>query len=338
MNPLLHYVHYGRAEGRLPLPKIVNRQMPAAALSAGFDPAFYLAQYPDIAAAGMDPLLHYVQFGRAEGRLPLPKQSGAFLPLPAADSRIPNSVSSVGNIVRVHNAAWAPLPVFADHRSAPTLTILTDSVDPDHLFGGVATAMVVGAFIARRLNARLRLATRNVAPDPSALGNILQAHRVDWDGPTDFLHMPPGDQTPLSLGDEDLILTTSWWTTRATLGSVNAARILYLLQEDERMFYPLGDSRLRCTETLSEPDLRILVNTRQLFDHLAAATIRCPGCVNVATGFSRPFRPSTAPAPRPRRGRGRASRTFSSMRGRTTTGTYIGVAWKSSMPPCEREY
>ena len=81
--------------------------------------------------------------------------------------------------------------------------------------------------------------------------------------------MPPGDQRSLSLGDQDIILTTSWWTTRATLGSVNASRIIYLLQDDERLFYPFGDQRLQCMETLSEPELRILVNTQQLFDHLA---------------------------------------------------------------------
>jgi O-antigen biosynthesis protein len=36
----------------------------------GFDPDFYLAEYPDVAAAGVDPLDHYLRHGRAEGRLP----------------------------------------------------------------------------------------------------------------------------------------------------------------------------------------------------------------------------------------------------------------------------
>jgi len=34
-----------------------------------FDAAFYLLQYPDIAAAGLDPYRHYVLYGKAEGRL-----------------------------------------------------------------------------------------------------------------------------------------------------------------------------------------------------------------------------------------------------------------------------
>ena len=38
--------------------------------NAWFDTRFYLEFYPDIAAAGMNPLFHYVYYGRAEGRLP----------------------------------------------------------------------------------------------------------------------------------------------------------------------------------------------------------------------------------------------------------------------------
>ena len=37
-----------------------------------FDPDWYLRTYPDVAAAGIDPLQHYVKFGAAEGRDPSP--------------------------------------------------------------------------------------------------------------------------------------------------------------------------------------------------------------------------------------------------------------------------
>ena len=38
----------------------------------GFDCAFYLASHPDVEQAGINPVLHYIRSGRAEGRLPLP--------------------------------------------------------------------------------------------------------------------------------------------------------------------------------------------------------------------------------------------------------------------------
>ncbi|MBS0576104.1 MAG: glycosyltransferase [Proteobacteria bacterium] len=46
----------------------------AAAADGGagepFDAAFYLSEYPDVRAAGLDPQRHYLDHGRAEGRLP----------------------------------------------------------------------------------------------------------------------------------------------------------------------------------------------------------------------------------------------------------------------------
>ena len=39
--------------------------------SAAFSTSQYLATYADVKAAGVDPLLHYVAYGQSEGRSPL---------------------------------------------------------------------------------------------------------------------------------------------------------------------------------------------------------------------------------------------------------------------------
>ena len=41
-----------------------------------FDAAAYLRAYPDVAQAGMEPLQHYLQYGMAEGRAPMPNGAG----------------------------------------------------------------------------------------------------------------------------------------------------------------------------------------------------------------------------------------------------------------------
>ena len=48
----------------------LRKLIPSAYSRIGFDPAWYLSQYPDIAAAGIDPWRHFFRHGYAEGRLP----------------------------------------------------------------------------------------------------------------------------------------------------------------------------------------------------------------------------------------------------------------------------
>lgn len=55
-NPLKHYLYVGGFEGLDP--------------SEHFDSDWYLATHPDVRAAGLNPLAHYVRFGREEARLP----------------------------------------------------------------------------------------------------------------------------------------------------------------------------------------------------------------------------------------------------------------------------
>src|SRR5207248_460577 len=44
----------------------------AARISRSFDADSYLLQYPDVAEAGLNPLMHYVEHGSREGRRPPP--------------------------------------------------------------------------------------------------------------------------------------------------------------------------------------------------------------------------------------------------------------------------
>jgi hypothetical protein len=42
--------------------------IPPELVALGFDPALYLEANPDVAMAAVDPVLHYVEFGKAENR------------------------------------------------------------------------------------------------------------------------------------------------------------------------------------------------------------------------------------------------------------------------------
>src|SRR5206468_4187109 len=73
LNPLLHYLRYGAGEGRKPNAAALQIEDKRLVESSGlFDPAWYLAQHPDVAELGIDPVEHYLSVGAAEGYSPGP--------------------------------------------------------------------------------------------------------------------------------------------------------------------------------------------------------------------------------------------------------------------------
>ena len=71
-NALLHYISVGRARGcpTHPASDRFWKNVEDIRASGLFDEEFYLAAYPDIAAARTDPLHHYLKHGAREGRWP----------------------------------------------------------------------------------------------------------------------------------------------------------------------------------------------------------------------------------------------------------------------------
>jgi hypothetical protein len=267
----------------------------AAALrrSALFDAAWYLATYPDVAVAGLDPVRHYLRAGVAEGRDPGPQFStrdylernpdvarAGINPLlhylrradgePALLER-----TNVEELARRRIADLRPLHAFPAPAAPGTrrVTLLTDSISPGSLFGGVATAILFATLLAERLGASLRLITECLPPDKGAVGMLLQQHGVA--PPAEiafgFADRSRAERREIDLHDGDLFVTTAWWTTSNLLHAVSPRQIIHMLQEDERMFYPHGDVNLLCSEILARPDLRFAVNTRLLHEHLIAS-------------------------------------------------------------------
>ena len=181
--------------------------------------------------------------------------------------------------------ALEPLRTYEAPHHGPRVTIVTDSINSGSLYDGVETAIILGTLLAQRLDAGLRLVTRTEPPIAENIGMILRTHGVSWTGNVDCLYSPPGSggrDVPTSR--EDLFLTTSWWNTHATRRAVHPARIVYMLGEDERMFYPTGDEHLLCAETLSDPDIFYAVNTELLFSHLQSEGL-APGGIAFEPAF-----------------------------------------------------
>jgi O-antigen biosynthesis protein len=166
----------------------------------------------------------------------------------------------------------AALRLFTSPKPAlPRVSIVTDSINKGSLYGGVGTAVILGCLLAQSRGATLRIITRTERAQPSGLAGVLATYGIELSHEVEFAFAAFYDERyQIDTYEGELFLTTSWWTTAATMASVSHDDIVYLLQEDERMFYPHGDEHLRCSRVLRDPQLRFAINTHLLFDHLVS--------------------------------------------------------------------
>jgi len=170
-------------------------------------------------------------------------------------------VIDAASLVRANFPALQPLPVYSSPGRGERINLVTDNIGAGSLFGGVGTAIVLATLLAKKNNARLRIVTRQQEAKLPAVAQVLRCNGIELDTNIESVRIGPDDRlAQLEMGPGDRFITTSWWTTQSVLASVPANRVEYLLQEDERMFYPFGDEWLRCAELLArrqdDPALR----------------------------------------------------------------------------------
>jgi len=242
-NPLVHYLRKGRGLGYDPSPI--------------FSVSWYRKQNPDVAHSRMEPLTHYLWKGFDEGRTPS-----------ASGPRWAPEVETASQVVE-ESKNWLPFatrPVPAQDR----ITLVTDAIDASHLIGTVATSIIVAALWTNQTGRTLRVLTRTSAFEPSSIRAILAQEGISLAGPLELVRVPiradSDDLLPVS--DTDVFLTTSWSATQAALASIQPRKIVYLLHEDERAFYPVGSNWLHANTMMDCPDISVLVNSESLLRHL----------------------------------------------------------------------
>lgn len=186
--------------------------------------------------------------------------------------------TSVAQICHARFEGLTPLSTYSlPDSQMRRVNIVTDSISNGSLFGGVGTALIFAALLANKLNASLRIITRNERAKSDNVAHILSLYGIQLKQEIQFKFAAFYDQKyELDMVKNDLFITTSWWTTAATLPSVTKGKIIYLLQEDERMFYPFGDDRFRCEAVLRNQDINFVINTKLLYDYLV-----CDGFDNI---------------------------------------------------------
>jgi len=200
------------------------------------------------------------------------RQADAAAQGPAEPASVPVRANPplVADLLNQRFSALRPFPIYRVAGLPRRITLVTDSINAGSLYGGVATAIILAAELAKATDRKLRVLTRTESPHQDNLQDVLKNANVDCEGSIEFVRSSPTVPREVDVGDGDTFLTTSWWTTHACRKVVSSDRIVYLLQEDERDFYPAGDDRLRCADVFRDEHIRFVINTKLLRDHLVA--------------------------------------------------------------------
>ena len=188
---------------------------------------------------------------------------------------------------------------FPAQRAAREVVLVTDSVAPGSLFGGVATAILVAGVVALRAGIGLRIICRQERANEKSIAAILAMNGVEFGNKISFSFLNSANNLEeTEIGADDIVITTSWWTTESVIRGLGERNLFYLLQEDERMFYPFDDDHLRCSNLLARPSIRLIVNSELLHQHLQESGL--PAITERAIWFEPAFRHATDELPPPR--------------------------------------
>jgi hypothetical protein len=171
----------------------------------------------------------------------------------------------------------------------PAVSLVTEGLRSTDLVGAVGTAVILGSLLAERLEGRLRLVTRRERGRVDEVAQLLVQNGLRAPRDIELAYAPAGSAESIPVGLSDAFLTTNWRATRAILPAAASARVIQLLEDDERLRYGIGDDRLRCAETLSDPRLRLLIDGELLLKSLNSGPDGLPSLAERAQWFDPAF-------------------------------------------------
>ena len=157
-----------------------------------------------------------------------------------------------------------------------TIHLLVPGISPSGVFGGVGTAVALAVTLAEA-GERVQLVMtdygqsiddatvrrtilRHVATDADVLARVSIARAIH-------------DDHELELGTDDVLVATAWWTAHRAAATIalhpelRRRDIVYLVQDDETLFYEASERRMMAAASYRLPALHV-VNSAPLATHL----------------------------------------------------------------------
>lgn len=183
-------------------------------------------------------------------------------------------MNQVSDILKEKLWIARPLQVIWEEGETVRLNLVTDDIGKRSLFGGTATALALASMLCERNQWTLRLITRWTPCNLHDYYEFARIYGITAPEKVEAYSDEERNQTvvheKLAVSKQDIFLATSWWSAKSILESHLNRRILYIIQEEETFFYPYSDERLWCEEIMRDERIDYIVNSKLLYDYLAA--------------------------------------------------------------------
>lgn len=174
-----------------------------------------------------------------------------------------------------------PLLSYPSRNARPRLSLLTPTVNPHQIFGGVATAMKLFAAIADALGDDYdrRIIATDADIEPEAYESLPDYEAVPHAASLDLgrrllvdAHERDGSRLDLRAGD--IFIATAWWTALLALDlERDRARLfggelpfIYLIQDDEPYFQGRSSRYALAESTYRRAGAIAIINSEELYD------------------------------------------------------------------------
>ena len=195
-DPCRHYYYYGWKEGKSP--------------SFEFSNNFYLKNYKDVKDAGMNPLLHYLKYGKAENRV-IEKDDGLTL------KKI---------YEKIYNCAYF-YKTYIHDTNEKRVNLFFDSIDKDVENLSELFNYIVKFCESEKRSLRIIYFHANF----EILKKVLEKNKIKLPNKTIFLNLKSSNY--LEVGLNEKYICTSWKTARALLNTASIhSNIYYYLPEN----------------------------------------------------------------------------------------------------------
>lgn len=276
-----HYLRFGIVRDRKP--------------SSIFDGRFYLNANADVAASGMNPLLHFILHGVKEGRLPdrvfdqtsksIGERGSSYIPVLGAPSQVSTAITSgpadaleqllpgISAAVAIPRAKQleeklAGFEISVDPDLARRVNVFVPHLHPSIIFGGYSALFEFLRHL-RREGSRLRII---VTEPTNGIGADLALSEMKRSRPdlSDILDSAEvcfvGNGSPSTIGPDDVCVAYSAWTAHQASrvsSAINRRHFIFFIQEYEPVFYPNNSLKVLVENAYELPHIAVF-NTKTL--------------------------------------------------------------------------